>query len=133
MLQGPNGSGKTTLLALITGDSPLAYANDVTVFGVRRAPGTELAKVRRRIGMVSPEQQAYLGLGADELLEMALRKNPDLLLLDEPCLNLDAAAARRLRSRIARYLSSRPDCTAICVAHRPDDIPPGFGMSISLG
>ena len=133
MLQGPNGSGKTTLLALITGDSPLAYANDVTVFGVRRAPGTELAKVRRRIGMVSPEQQAYLGLGADELLEMALRKKPDLLLLDEPCLNLDAAAARRLRSRVARYLSSRSDCTAICVAHRTDDIPPGFGMSISLG
>ena len=133
VLQGPNGSGKTTLLALITGDSPLAYANDVTVFGVRRAPGTELAKVRRRIGMVSPEQQAYLGLGADELLEMALRKKPDLLLLDEPCLNLDAAAARRLRSRVARYLSSRPDCTAICVAHRPDDIPPGFGKSISLG
>jgi molybdate transport system ATP-binding protein len=133
VLQGPNGSGKTTLLALITGDSPLAYANDVTVFGVRRAPGVELAKVRRRIGMVSPEQQAYLGLGADELLEMALRKNPDLLLLDEPCLNLDAAAARRLRSRVARYLSSRPGCTAICVAHRPDDIPPGFGMSISLG
>ena len=133
VLQGPNGSGKTTLLALITGDSPLAYANDVTVFGVRRAPGTELAKVRRRIGMVSPEQQAYLGLGADELLEMALRKKPDLLLLDEPCLNLDAAAARRLRSRVARYLSSRPDCTAICVAHRTDDIPPGFGMSISLG
>ena len=133
VLQGPNGSGKTTLLALITGDSPLAYANDVTVFGVHRAPGTELAKVRRRIGMVSPEQQAYLGLGADVLLEMALRKNPDLLLLDEPCLNLDAAAARRLRSRVARYLSSRPGCTAICVAHRPDDIPPGFGMSISLG
>ena len=133
VLQGPNGSGKTTLLALITGDSPLAYANDVTVFGVRRAPGAELAKVRRRIGMVSPEQQSYLGLGADELLEMALRKNPDLLLLDEPCMNLDAAAARRLRSRVARYLSSRPGCTAICVAHRPDDIPPGFGMSISLG
>ena len=133
VLRGPNGSGKTTLLALITGDSPLAYANDVTVFGVRRAPGTELAKVRRRIGMVSPEQQAYLGMSADELLEMALRKDPDLLLLDEPCLNLDAAAARRLRSRVARYLSSRPGCTAICVAHRPDDIPPGFGMSISLG
>jgi len=133
VLRGPNGSGKTTLLALITGDSPLAYANDVTVFGVRRAPGTELAKVRRRIGMVSPEQQAYLGMSADELLEMALRKDPDLLLLDEPCLNLDAAAARRLRSRVARYLSSRPGCTAICVAHRPDDIPPGFGQSISLG
>ena len=132
VLCGPNGSGKTTLLSLITGDNPLAYANDVTVFGVRRGPGAELAKVRRRIGMVSPEQQAYLGLGADELLEAALRKRPDLLLLDEPCLNLDAAAARRLRARVARYLASHPDCTAICVAHRPDDVPPGFSRRIDL-
>ena len=132
VLCGPNGSGKTTLLSLITGDNPLAYANDVTVLGVRRGPGAELAKVRRRIGMVSPEQQAYLGLGADELLEAALRKRPALLLLDEPCLNLDALAARRLRARVARYLASHPDCTAICVAHRPDDVPPGFSRRIEL-
>ena len=132
VLRGPNGSGKTTLLSLITGDNPLAYANDVTVFGIRRGPGAELAQVRRRIGMVSPEQQAYLGLGADELLAAALRKKPDLLLLDEPCLNLDAAAARRLRAHVARYLAAHPSCTAICVAHRPDDVPPGFARKISL-
>lgn len=131
-LHGPNGSGKTTLLSLITGDNPLAYANDVTVFGIRRGPGAELAKVRRRIGMVSPEQQAYLGQDADELLDAALRKKPDLLLLDEPCLNLDAAAALRLRARVARYLNSHPACTAICVAHRPDDVPPGFALRIDL-
>ena len=82
--------------------------------------------------MVSPEQQAYLGLDADELLAAALRKKPDLLLLDEPCLNLDAAAARRLRARVARYLSAHPSCTAICVAHRPDDVPPGFTRRIEL-
>ena len=132
VLCGPNGSGKTTLLSLIIGDNPLAYANDVTVFGIRRGPGAELAKVRRRIGMVSPEQQAYLGLGADELLAAALRKKPDLLLLDEPCLNLDAAAAGRLRARVARYLALHPGCTAICVAHRPDDVPPGFSRRIDL-
>ncbi len=132
VLCGPNGSGKTTLLSLIIGDNPLAYANDVTVFGIRRGPGAELARVRRRIGMVSPEQQAYLGLGADELLEAALRKKPDLLLLDEPCLNLDAAAAGRLRARVARYLESHPECTAICVAHRSDDVPPGFSRRLDL-
>lgn len=132
VLRGPNGSGKTTLLSLITGDNPLAYANDVTVFGVRRGPGTELAKVRRRIGMVSPEQQAYLGLGADELLAAALRKKPDLLLLDEPCLNLDEAAASRLRARVTRYLATHPGCTAICVAHRMDDVPPGFSRRLDL-
>ena len=132
ILHGPNGSGKTTLLSLVTGDNPLAYANDVTVFGIRRGPGMELAKIRRRIGMVSPEQQAYLGLDAGELLTAALRKRPDLLLLDEPCLNLDAAAARRLRVRVARYLAAHPGCTAICVAHRPDDIPPGFTQRLDL-
>lgn len=132
VLSGPNGSGKTTLLSLITGDNPLAYANDVTVFGIRRGPGAELARVRRRIGMVSPEQQAYLGLGADELLAAALRKKPDLLLLDEPCLNLDAAAARRLRARVTRYLAAHPSCAAICVAHRPDDVPAGFTRRIGL-
>ena len=132
VLHGPNGSGKTTLLSLITGDNPLAYANDVTVFGTRRGPGAELAKVRRRIGMVSPEQQAYLGMDADELLDAALRKKPDLLLLDEPCLNLDAAAAKRLRARVARYLKRHPSCTAICVAHRADDVPSGFTLSVRL-
>jgi molybdate transport system ATP-binding protein len=132
VLCGPNGSGKTTLLSLITGDNPLAYANNVTVFGIRRGPGAELAQIRRRIGMVSPEQQTYLGLDADELLAAALRKKPDLLLLDEPCLNLDAMAARRLRTRVARYLSAHPSCTAICVAHRPDDVPPGFTRRIRL-
>jgi len=104
----------------------------VTVFGMRRGPGAELAQVRRRIGMVSPEQQAYLGLGADELLEAALRKKPDLLLLDEPCLNLDAAAARRLHARVTRYLAAHPSCAAICVAHRPEDVPPGFPNCLAL-
>ena len=51
VLRGPNGSGKTTLMALITGDSPLAYANDVKVFGQPREPGHELHAIRRRIGL----------------------------------------------------------------------------------
>ena len=132
LLKGRNGSGKTTLLALITGDSPLAYANDVTVFGRRRGAGGTLAGMRRRIGMVSPEQQAYLGCDAEELLTAALAKNPDLLLLDEPCLNLDAPRSARLRRRVASWLRRHPRATAICVAHRDDDVPPGFGPVLSL-
>ncbi len=132
VLRGENGSGKTTLLALITGDSPLAYANDVSVFGHRRGAGMALAQLRKRIGMVSPELQAYTGLGAEELLDAALRRKPDLLLLDEPCLNLDEQAADHLRARVAAWLAAHPACTAICVAHRPDDVPPGFTHTLDL-
>ena len=132
VLAGPNGSGKTTLFALITGDSPLAYANDVVVFGQKRASGASLVDVRRRIGMVSPEQQAYLGKDADELLDDALADEPDLLLLDEPCLNLDASSSARLLRKVSAWLKRRPSCTAICIAHRPDDIPPGFDRVMRL-
>ena len=132
VLRGANGSGKTTLLSLVTGDNPQAYANDVSVFGLRRGPGVELARIRRRIGMVSPEQQAYLGLDAEALLEAALRRRPDLLLLDEPFLNLDARAAARLRRRVGAWLKAHPSCTAICVVHREEDVPPGFDHALSL-
>lgn len=127
VLKGRNGSGKTTLMALITGDSPLAYANDVRVFGVRRGEGS-LAETRRRIGMVSPEMQTYGDGGSEELLDAALAAEPELLLLDEPCLNLSASASRRILRRIAAWLARRPNATAICVAHRPDHIPPGFAL-----
>ena len=127
VLKGRNGSGKTTLMALITGDSPLAYANDVRVFGVKRGEGA-LADIRRRIGIVSPEMQTYGDLGPDELLDAALAGEPELLLLDEPCLNLGAAASRRLLRRVAAWLARRPSVAAICVAHRPDHVPSGFPL-----
>lgn len=132
VLRGANGSGKTTLLSLVIGDNPLAYANDVTVFGQRRGPGMELAKIRRRIGMVSPELQAYTGETAEELLEAALKRNPSLLLLDEPCLNLDEHAADKLKRRVDSWLNAHPGCTAICVAHRPEDVPQGFSHTLAL-
>ena len=126
VLRGANGSGKTTLLSLITGDNPQAYANDVTVFGHARGNGVALAAIRRRIGMVSPEQQAFEGRDAADLMEEALAGNPDLLLLDEPCLNLDERAAAKLKRRVSAWLRRHPACTAICVAHRPEDVPEGF-------
>ena len=133
VLRGPNGSGKTTLMALITGDSPLAYANDVKVFGQPREPGHELYAIRRRIAMVSPEMQIYLDKGPEELLEEALAREPELLILDEPCLNLDAKDAHRLCRRVAAWLKARPTVTAICIAHREDHVPNGFDQVVDLG
>ena len=133
LLRGPNGSGKTTLLALITGDSPLGYACDVTVFGQRRgAAGSVLADVRRKIGTVSPEQQVYLGESPQKLLAAALRTNPRLLLLDEPCYNQGPAAAKKILARIASWLDRHPRAAAVCVSHRADQIPAGFNRVLDL-
>ena len=133
LLRGPNGSGKTTLLSLITGDSPLGYACDVTVFGQRRGvAGAVLADVRRKIGSVSPEQQVYLGESPTALLTAALRKNPRLLLLDEPCYGQDPAAAKKILARIASWLDRHPRAAAVCVSHRPDQIPAGFNRVLDL-
>lgn len=55
VLQGSNGSGKTTLLALILGDHPKVFANDVLVFGKRVGPEMSLFALQREIGHTSPE------------------------------------------------------------------------------
>lgn len=132
VLKGPNGTGKTTIFSLVSGDNPLAYANDVTLFGVKRDIGSTLLDLRERIGAVSPEHQAYLGKGPQELIEEALSGNPELLLLDEPCMNLDAENARKLTRKIASWLKKHPKVTAICIAHRPEDVPPGFPLVVDL-
>ena len=132
LLCGPNGCGKTTLLAFMTGDSPLAYAYDIRLFGVPRAIGNNLSKVRRRIAMVSPEMQAYLGLTPEALIDQALAKEPDILLLDEPCYNLNAKDAKRVVARIERWIKKHPSVTVVCVAHSASHIPAGFDHILNL-
>ncbi|MEZ4568417.1 MAG: hypothetical protein R2860_16155 [Desulfobacterales bacterium] len=45
---GPNGSGKSTLLALINGDHPQAYANDIVLFDVNAAAAS-IWDIKRKI------------------------------------------------------------------------------------
>lgn len=52
-ITGPNGAGKSTLLSLITGENPLVYSNNVTVFGMRRGTGESIWDVKRCYGLVS--------------------------------------------------------------------------------
>lgn len=52
-ISGPNGAGKSTLLSLITGENPLVYSNNVTVFGMRRGTGESIWDVKRCYGLVS--------------------------------------------------------------------------------
>ncbi len=133
LLKGPNGSGKTTLLALISGDSPLAYAFDISLFGKRRgAAGVTLADLRAHIGIVSAERCAYLRQTIGEQLDAALRRGTRILLLDEPCYGLPPPEEAGILSRISAWLDSHPRVAAICVAHRRGHVPAGFTHELSL-
>ena len=133
LLKGPNGSGKTTLLALISGDSPLAYAFDISLFGKRRgAAGVTLADLRAHIGIVSAERCAYLRQTIGEQLDAALRRGTRILLLDEPCYGLPPQEEAGILSRISAWLDSHPRVAAICVAHRRGHVPAGFTHELSL-
>jgi len=56
------------------------------------------------------------GMARRAALARAFAITPDLLLMDEPFLSLDAAAADRLRSLLLRLVSSRP-ATVLFVTH----------------
>lgn len=55
LITGPNGCGKSTLMHLITGDNPMCYGNDLTIFGIRRGTGESIWELKKHMGIVSPE------------------------------------------------------------------------------
>lgn len=59
-LAGKNGSGKTTLFSLIYADHPLAYSQQVFLFGKRRGSGESIWDIKNRISYVGPEQMNFL-------------------------------------------------------------------------
>jgi len=55
LISGPNGCGKSTLLQIITGDNPLCYGNDLSMFGQRRGSGESIWEIKKNMGIVSHE------------------------------------------------------------------------------
>lgn len=102
-LLGPRGSGRSTLLRVLAGLD-------------REVSGTVL--VPRHRALVSPAprrtpwQRAWRGgpfgpPGPRASLDRALRKDPDLLLLDDPFGALDARAASAARRRVGAWWQRR--------------------------
>jgi molybdate transport system ATP-binding protein len=54
LVTGANGAGKSTLLALITGDHPDCYTNELYLFGKRRGSGESIWQIKQEMGIVSP-------------------------------------------------------------------------------
>ena len=60
MISGPNGCGKSTLLAMLTGDNPKAYGQEVSLLGRRKGSGESIWDLRKHFGVVSTAlQQKY--------------------------------------------------------------------------
>lgn len=66
------------------------------------------------------------------LIIRALVPMPDLLLLDEPCLNLEADECKKLLRLIDRLLVEMPTLTVLCIAHRPEHVPTAFDRHLTL-
>jgi molybdate transport system ATP-binding protein len=59
-LVGANGSGKTTVFSIIFADHPMAYSQEVYLFGQRRGTGESIWDIKRRIHYLGPELISYL-------------------------------------------------------------------------
>jgi len=84
-LVGKNGAGKTTLFSMIFADHPMAYTQDISLFGRRRGSGESIWDIKRRIGYLGPELISYLDpgnillSGSDYLRSINRKLNEDSL------------------------------------------------------
>ena len=59
-LLGKNGSGKTTVFSLIFADHPMAYREEIYLFGKRRGTGESIWDIKKRITYLGPELISFL-------------------------------------------------------------------------
>jgi NitT/TauT family transport system ATP-binding protein len=144
-LVGPSGCGKTTLLRIIIGldrdfegtismpENPrigmvfqeprlLPWRNvfDNLRLAAPQAADADLVRIARDLGLGEHlthfPGELSLGLARRVALARAFAVNPDLLVLDEPFVSLDAVLAERLRDELAA-LVERTKVTTVIVTH----------------
>ena len=142
---GPSGCGKTTLLRIIAGLDrnftgrvtlpahgrlgmvfqeprllPWRSVEENVRIAAPHASAQEIAALLEAFGLAGHARhfpgRLSLGLARRAALARALAIKPDLLLLDEPLVSLDAAMALSLRERIARLIDET-HVTTLLVTH----------------
>jgi ABC-type nitrate/sulfonate/bicarbonate transport system ATPase subunit len=148
-LVGPSGCGKTTLLRILMGLDrdfegvvslpphrklgvvfqeprllPWRTVEENVRLAAPRASAAALAALFATLGLTEHRQhypgELSLGLARRVALARAFAVKPDLLILDEPFVSLDAPLADRLRAELIELVSRRP-MTTLLVTHSIDE------------
>jgi sulfonate transport system ATP-binding protein len=156
-LVGPSGCGKTTLLRIIAGldrdyqgtvqlpdhcrlgmvfQEPRLLPWRSVEANVRlaapEASDATLDALFRTLGLAAHRGhypgELSLGLARRVALARAFAVDPDLLVLDEPFVSLDAALAERLRTELVELVTRRP-VTTLLVTH---DVEEAIGLADRL-
>jgi ABC-type nitrate/sulfonate/bicarbonate transport system ATPase subunit len=144
VLMGPSGCGKTSLLNIVAGldrrfvgscDLPARTRLGYLFQEPRLLPWrtvrqnlvlaggkpTLIDELLQQTGLEMHKHkypgQLSLGMARRAALARCLAIDPTLMLLDEPLVSLDHAAAEELRQLINKLLTGREDITLICVTH----------------
>jgi len=153
-LVGPSGCGKTTLLRIIVGLDhdfegnvrlpahgrlgvvfqeprllPWRTVEDNVRLAAPQASDATLNALFATLGLAEHRRhypgELSLGLARRVALARAFAVEPELLVLDEPFVSLDAALAARLRAELVELVSRRP-VTTLLVTH---DIEEATGLA----
>ena len=80
----------------------------------------------RRFGALSTGERQRV------IIARALAADPELLLLDEPCLGLDPLAREEYLESLSSLLAERPALTVVYVTHHVEEIARGFSRVLVL-
>ncbi len=107
---GKNGAGKTTFMRMVAGLAAPA-AGSIELFG-----SEELEKQRQRLGTLIEQPGLYGGMKQRLGIAIALFRNPDFLILDEPINGLDPEGIKEVRDLLSK-LNKEKQITILISSH----------------